>query len=94
MEKMVIDNRMTAAQLMRSEGANLDIVKNPKTGKIFFTCGRKRGYISHNVTKQLDTLAASDIQYGEIHAVINNKKVVVPTLFLAATNNVVKSFKL
>ena len=94
MGKMVIDNRMTAAQLMRSEGANLDIVKNPKTGKIFFTCGSKRGYISHKVVNQLGTLDASDIQYGEIHAVINNEAVVVPTLFLAVTNNVVKSFKL
>ena len=94
MAKMVIDNRMTASELMRSEGANLDVVKNPNTGKLFFTCGSKRGYISHNVAKQLDTLAAADIQYGEIHAVINNEAVVVPTLFLAATNNVVKSFKL
>ena len=94
MANLVIDNRMTASELMRSEGANLDIVKNPNTGKIFFTCGSKRGYISHNVAEKLDTLSASDIQYGEIHATINGNATTVPTLFLAATNNVVKSFKL
>lgn len=94
MEKMVIDNRMTAAQLMRSEGANLDIVKNPNTGKLFFNCGSKKGYISKNVANQLDTLQAADIQYGEIHAVIDGKPEIVPTLFLASTTNVVKSFKL
>lgn len=94
MATMVIDNRMTASELMRSQGANLDIVKNPNTGKLFFTCGSKRGYISKKVAGQLNTLSASDIQYGEIHATINGADTVVPTLFLASTANVVKSFKL
>lgn len=91
---MVIDNRKTVSELMRSEGANLDIVRNPKTGKLFFTCGSKRGYISHKVAEKLDTLSASDIQYGEIHATINGNATTVPTLFIASTANVVKSFKL
>ena len=94
MATMVIDNRMTASELMRSEGANLDIVKNPNTGKLFFACGTKKGYISHKVAEKLDTLQPSDIQYGEIHAVIDGKPETVPTLFLASTANVVKSFKL
>lgn len=94
MATMVIDNRMTASELMRSEGANLDVVKNPNTGKLFFTCGSKRGYISHKVAENLNSLSASDIQYGEIHANINGQPTVVPTLFLANTANVVKSFKL
>ena len=91
---MVIDNRMTASELMRSEGANLDVVKNPNTGNLFFACGTKKGYISHKVAEKLDTLQPSDIQYGEIHAVINGAQTVVPTLFMASTANVVKSFKL
>lgn len=94
MANLVIDNRMTASELMRSKGDNLNIVKNPKTGKIFFTCGSTRGYISKKVVGQLNTLSASDIQYGEIHANINGADTVVPTLFLAPTANVVKSFKL
>ena len=94
MANLVIDNRMTASELMRSEGANLDIVRNPNTGKLFFACGSKKGYISKKVAGKLDTLQPSDIQYGEIHAVINGAQTVVPTLFMASTANVVKSFKL
>ena len=94
MANLVINNRMTASELMRSEGANLDVVKNPNTGKLFFTCGSKRGYISHKVAENLNSLSASDIQYGEIQAVINGAQTVVPTLFMASTANVVKSFKL
>lgn len=94
MAKMDIDNRMTASELMKSEGANLDIVKNPNTGKLFFNCGSKKGYISHKVAEKLDTLQPSDIQYGEIHAVIDGKPKIVPTLFLASTANVVKHFSL
>ena len=94
MANLVIDNRMTASELMRSEDANLDIVKNPHTGKLFFTCGSKRGYISKHVAENLSSLQASDIQYGEIHATINGQPAVVPTLFMASTANVVKSFKL
>lgn len=94
MANLVIDNRMTASELMRSEGASLNIVKNPNTGKLFFACGTKKGYISHKVAENLNTLNASDIQYGEIHASINGADTVVPTLFLESTANVVKSFKL
>ena len=94
MANLVIDNRMTASELRRSEGASLDVVKNPHTGKLFFTCGSKRGYISHKVAEKLNSLSPADIQYGEIHGTINGKSAVVPTLFLASTANVVKSFKL
>lgn len=93
MATMVIDNRMTVSELMRSEGANLDVVKNPNTDKLFFTCGSKRGYISHKVAENLNSLSVSDIQYGEIHTVINGAQRVVPTLFMVSTDNVVKSFK-
>ena len=94
MATLTIDNRMTAAQMMRAEGADLNIVKNPHTGKLFFECGKKRGYISKKVANQLNTLQASEIQYGEVHAVIDGEPKVVPTLFLASTANVIKSFKL
>lgn len=94
MANLVIDNRMPASQMMRAEGANLDVVKNPKTGKIFFSCGSKHGYISKKLAGQLDSVALSDITYGEIHATINGADTVVPTLFLAGTANVVKSFQL
>ena len=93
MEKMVIDNRMNASEFVRMNGGKLDFVKNPNTGKVFFVCGDKRGYISKKVLADADVKLA-DMQYGEIQANINGQPTVVPTLFLASTTNVVKSFSL
>ena len=56
---------MSLRQLILSENAKLEFVKNPKTGKIFFVCGRKRGYVSPNALAIMDTGNIDDFQYAE-----------------------------
>lgn len=93
MANLVINNRMSASEFVRRNGGKLDFVKNPNTGKVFFACGSKRGYISKKILAAPD-VKLEDMQYGEIQASINGQPTVVPTLFLASTTNVVKSFTL
>ena len=93
MANLVINNRMSASEFVRMNGGKLDFVKNPNTGKVFFVCGDKRGYNSKKVLADA-AVKLADMQYGEIQANINGQPTVVPTLFLASTTNVVKSFTL
>lgn len=65
-KKIESTNRMSANQLVISENATLDFVKNPHTGKTFFVCGSKRGYVSPNVLKIIDTCDLADLQYAEV----------------------------
>ena len=58
--------RMSAKQLVISENAELEFVHNPNTGKTFFVCGSKRGYISPNVMKIMDTCTLDELQYAEV----------------------------
>ena len=85
--------RMSASEFVRQNGGKLDLVRNPNTGKLFFVCGTKRGYISKNVRDNMDSLTLDQLGYAELEANINGKEEIVPTLFLASSN-VVKSFKL
>ena len=78
MANLVINNRMSASEFVRMNGGKLDFIKNPNTGKVFFACGEKRGYISKNVLANPDVKLA-DMQYGEIQANINGQPTVVPT---------------
>ena len=64
--KIESTNRMSAKQLVISENAELQFVKNPNTGKTFFVCGSKRGYVSPNVLKIMDTCTVDDLQYAEV----------------------------
>ena len=64
--KVESTNRMSAKQLVISENAELQFVKNPNTGKTFFVCGSKRGYISPNVMKVMDTCTLDELQYAEV----------------------------
>ena len=59
-------NRMSARQLVISENAELKFVNNPNTGKTFFVCGSKRGYVSPNVLKIMDTCTLDELQYAEV----------------------------
>ena len=59
-------NRMTARQMVISENAELEFVENPNTGKVFFTCGNKRGYVSPNALAIMDTGTLDDFQYAEV----------------------------
>lgn len=96
MATMVINNRMSASQYVRENGGSLDFVKNPNTGKIFFACGDKRGYVSKKVVANLDTVQLKDLQYGEIPYIdpVTKENKVAPTLFMASTANVQKHFEL
>ena len=58
--------RMSAKQLVISENAELKFVNNPNTGKTFFVCGSKRGYVSPNVMKIMDTCTLDELQYAEV----------------------------
>lgn len=82
-------NQMSAKALCIRENAELTFVKNPKTGKIFFSCGSiKNGYVSPRVQENLDTLKIEDIQYAEVS--IDGKEP-VPTIMMNASNNTVRT---
>lgn len=59
-------NRMSARQLVISENAELQFVENPNTGKIFFTCGTKKGYVSPAAQAKMSTGTIDDFQYAEV----------------------------
>ena len=59
-------NRMSARQLVISENSKLDFVKNPNTGKVFFVCGSKRGYVSPAALAKMESGTIDDFQYAEV----------------------------
>lgn len=88
-------NKKTAAQLMREEGAGLDFYPAKTPGKLRFVCGNKAGYVSQNVTDNLESVQVEDLRFAEVKAQKEGKEVWVPTLFLAAVKvKPVKHFSL
>lgn len=82
-------NQMSAKALCIRENAELTFVKNPKTGKIFFSCGSiKNGYVSPRVQENLNTLKIEDIQYAEV-SIDGNEP--VPTIMMNVSNNTVRT---
>ena len=59
-------NRMSAKQLVISENSVIDFVTNPSTGKLFFVCGSKKGYVSPALQKVYQDSTLDDIQYAEV----------------------------
>lgn len=59
-------NRMSARQLVISQNAELQFVENPNTGKIFFVCGSKKGYVSPAAQEKMSTGTLDDFQYAEV----------------------------
>lgn len=59
-------NRMSARQLVISENAELQFVENPNTGKIFFVCGSKKGYVSPAAVEKMASGTIDDFQYAEV----------------------------
>ena len=59
-------NRMSARQLVISENASLQFVENPNTGRIFFVCGSKKGYVSPAAVEKMATGSIDDFQYAEV----------------------------
>jgi hypothetical protein len=88
MEKNITaTNRMSGTQLKATYGT-LDFIKNPHTGKLFFTAGSITGYVSPKVAAKVDTITLDEIQYAEV-SIDGNPA--VPTLMLKSTANVVRS---
>lgn len=85
-------NRQSAADLVKETGNAIDFVKNPKTGNIFFTCGKITGGISEKVKAAYaaGTLTIDQMEYAEIS---RDGAAAVPVLMMKSTNNVVASFR-
>lgn len=66
MSNITSKNRMTARQLVISENSQLDFVENPNTGKIFFVCGSKKGYVSPAAQEIMAKGSLDDFQYAEV----------------------------
>lgn len=83
-------NRMSARQLIISENSELQFVENPNTGKIFFVCGSKKGYVSPNALAKMHDGTIDDFQYAEVSI---DGGVAVPCLMVVGqgNNNVRKS---
>ena len=82
-------NQMSAKALCIRENAELTFVRNPKTGKIFFSCGSvKNGYVSPKVQENLGNLKIEDIQYAEV-SIDGNEP--VPTIMMNASNNTIRT---
>lgn len=77
-------NRMTARQLVISENASLQFVENPNTGKIFFVCGSKKGYVSPAAQAAMATGSLDDFQYAEVSI---NGGAAVPCLMIVGDAN-------
>ena len=85
-------NRQSAADLVKSTGNAIDFVKNPKTGNIFFTCGKITGGISEKIKAAYaaNTLTIDQMEYAEVS---RDGAPAVPVLMMKSTNNVVASFR-
>lgn len=79
MSNIVATNRMSCAQLMKSQNSELQFIENPNTGKIFFMCGEIKGYVSPAVLSKMNSVTVKDLQYAEVS--IDNKQA-VPCLMM------------
>ena len=84
--KMNVRNRMSVNALKDREADKLRFIENPKTGKLFFTCGSKTGYISPAVQKEIMSVKAEDLEYAE--CCIAGQSTWVPVIMKRGTNNV------
>jgi hypothetical protein len=82
-------NRMSARDLVASENASLQFVQNPNTGKIFFVCGSKKGYVSPAAMEKMEEGSLDDFYYVEVSF---GGRDYVPCLCYAKTKNVTKQF--
>ena len=85
--KMNVRNQMSATALKASEKDNIRFIKNPKTGKLFFTCGTKTGYISPAVQAKATEVTLNDLNYAE--CCIEGQDNWIPVLMMRNNSNVV-----
>ena len=93
MSNIVATNRMSCAQLMKSQNSELQFIENPNTGKIFFQCGEINGYVSPAVLQNMNTVSVQDLQFAEVS--IDNKPA-IPCLMMVgnASKNVKRTLSL
>ena len=85
-------NKMSARDLILREKAKLDFVQNTESGKIFFVCGSKRGYVSPDAAKNIETAQLDDFNYAEVSVDGNDY---VPCLMVnKPTGKVIRSFEI
>lgn len=82
-------NKMSAKDLVKSENASLQFVENPNTGKIFFVCGSKKGYVSPAAVEKMETGSLDDFCYAEVSIGSSDY---VPCLLVKNGNKVVREF--
>lgn len=93
MSNIVATNRMSCAQLMKSQNSELQFIENPNTGKIFFMCGNIKGYVSPAVLRNMNSVSVADLQFAEVS--IDNKPA-IPCLMMIgdASKNVKRTLSL
>lgn len=89
--QMKFRNKMSARELVSSENATLKFVENPNTGKVFFTCGSKKGYVSPAALEHMEQGELDDFYYAEVSI---DGKTYVPCLMLVnkPTEKIIRSF--
>lgn len=65
-DNLSLRNIKTARQLIEENNAPINIIKSPKTGKLFFTCGGIKGYVISGLAEVINIVDIDDINYGEI----------------------------
>ena len=92
MNELITRNNMSVTELVIKENALIDLFENPKTGKVFFTCGSIRsGYLSPKVREQLENGASLEevlehAQYAEVSN--DNGQTFVPTIMSGGAKKV------
>lgn len=62
-----VRNIKTARQLMKeNNGSVINIIRSPKTGKLFFTCGVIKGYVGRKLAEIIDIVDIDDVKYVEV----------------------------
>lgn len=83
-------NRKSLRALMQEQQSTADVIQNPKTGKLFFTCGSIRGYISKKLAQVYQTTPAEDVEFADV---TTDDGVCIPCLFLKGKNNTKKVWR-
>ena len=65
---------------MNQENAKLDFIEDSKTGKVSFSCGNVKGYVSKAATEKIEAGSLDDFSYAEIS--IDNHEY-IPCIMLA-----------
>lgn len=91
-ERVTKSNEMSAADLKVRNHSDIDFVRNPNTGKMFFVCGSTKGYVSKAVQKSVEenTVTLESLRYCDM-SIDGNPA--VPCLMMVGNSrkNVLKS---